>query len=301
MSERDLIARIGELFPRAGDDAAVIGTQVITNDVLVENVDFTRDVPLRLVARKSLTVNLSDIAAMGGRPRFAIVAIGSPDESIAATLIEELAAAARENDIEIVGGDLSRAERIFISVTLIGEATNPILRSGAKRGDRVYLSRPIGGAAAGLSLLQRGTEGADYAEREFIESAKRRQLEPEAEVALGMKLVGIATSCIDVSDGLSTDLHHLCGASNAGALIDGDRIPAFPDLPRFGPRLGINVRDAVLHGGEEYALLFTSSMRESELSGRVGRPVYAIGRITEERGVLVNGVALEPRGFDHFA
>jgi len=300
MSERELITRIRELFPRAGDDAAIIGTQVVTNDVLVENVDFTRDVPLRLVARKSLTVNLSDVAAMGGRPRFAIVAIGSPDEAIAATLIEELAVAARENDVEIAGGDLSRAEKIFVSITLIGEATQPILRSGAKRGDRIYLSRPIGGAAAGLSLLQRGTEGADYAEREFIESAKRRQLEPEAEVALGMKLVGIATSCIDVSDGLSTDLHHLCDASNAGALIDGDRIPAFPDLPRFGPKLGINVRDAVLHGGEEYALLFTSSMRESELSGRVGRPVYAIGRITEERGVLVNGVALVPCGFDHF-
>lgn len=300
MSEHDLIARIRELFPRTGDDAAVIGTQVITNDVLVENVDFTRDVPLRFVARKSLVVNLSDIAAMGGRPQFAVVAIGSPDETLAASLIEELAVAARENDVEIIGGDLSRAERIFVSITLIGEATNPILRSGAKRGDRIYLSRPVGGAAAGLSLLQRGTVGSDYAEREFIESAKRRQLEPEAEVALGLKLAGIATSCIDVSDGLSTDLHHLCDASNVGALIDGDRIPAFPDLPRFGPRLGINVRDAVLHGGEEYALLFTSPLRESELSGRVGRPVYAIGRITEERGVLVNGVVLEPRGFDHF-
>ncbi len=300
MSEADLITRIRELFPRAGDDAAVIGTQVITNDVMVENVDFTRDVPLRLVARKSLTINLSDIAAMGARPQYAIVTIGSPEEAVAATLIEELAIAANENDVEIVGGDLSRAEQIFVSVTLIGEATHPILRSGAKRGDRIYLSRPVGGAAAGLSLLQRGTEGADYAEREFIESAKRRQLEPEAEVALGMKLVGIATSCIDVSDGLSTDLHHLCDASNVGALIDGDRIPAFPDLPRFGPKLGINVRDAVLHGGEEYALLFTSSMRESELSGRVGRPVYAIGRITEERGVRINGELLEPSGFDHF-
>jgi len=301
MSERELIARIRELFPRTGDDAAVIGTQVVTNDVLVENVDFTRDVPLRFVARKSLTVNLSDIAAMGGRPQFAIVAIGSPEESIASTIIEELAVAARGNDVEIIGGDLSRAEQIFISVTLIGEAANPILRSGAKRGDRIYLSRPVGGAAAGLSLLQRGTVGADYAEREFIESAKRRQLEPEAEVALGMKLAGIATSCIDVSDGLSTDLHHLCGASNVGALIDGDRLPAFPDLPRFGPKLGINVRDAVLHGGEEFALLFTSPLRESELSGRVGRPVYAIGRITEERGVRINGELLEPRGFDHFA
>lgn len=301
MSERDLIARIRELFPRAGDDAAVIGRQVITNDVLVENVDFTRAIPLRLIARKSLTINLSDIAAMGGRPRYAIVAIGSPDENDASAIIEELSIAAKENDVEIAGGDLSRSEHLFISITLIGEAAQAILRSGARRGDRIYLSRPIGGSAAGLSLLQRGTEGADYAEREFIESAKRRHLEPEAEVALGMKLPGVATSCIDVSDGFSTDLHHLCDASNVGALIDGDRIPPFPDLPRFGPRLGINVRDAVLHGGEEYALLFTSPLRESELSSRVGRPVYAVGRVTQERGVRINGELLEPKGFDHFS
>ncbi len=301
MSERDVIRRICELFPRAGDDAAVIGTQVITNDVLVENVDFTRDVPLRLVARKSLTINLSDIAAMGGRPQYAIVAIGSPDEVLAATLIEELAVAAREQDVEIIGGDLSRASEIFISITIIGEAANPIMRSGARRGDRIYLSRPIGGSAAGLTLLQRKTVSTSYAEREFIESAIRRHLEPEAEVALGLKLVGIATSCIDVSDGLSTDLHHLCDASNAGAAIERERIPVFPDLQRSGRQLGINVRDAVLHGGEEYALLFTSSMRESELSSRAGRPVYAIGRIVEERGVRIDGEPLPPGGFDHFA
>ena len=301
MSERDAIRRICELFPRAGDDAAVVGTQVITNDVLVENVDFTREVPIRLIARKSLTINLSDIAAMGGRPQFAIVAIGSPEEALATTIIEELAVAAREQSVEIIGGDLSRAAELFISVTIIGEAPQPILRSGARRGDRIYLSRPIGGSAAGLTLLQHKTVGASYAEREFIESAIRRHLEPEAEVALGLKLVGIATSCIDVSDGLSTDLHHLCDASSVGAAIERERIPVFPDLQRSGPQLGINVRDAVLHGGEEYALLFTSSLRESELSTRVGRPVYAIGRIVEERGVRLDGEPLAPGGFDHFA
>jgi len=301
LSERDIIHRIRELFPRAGDDAAVVGTQVIANDVLVENVDFTREVPIRFVARKSLMINLSDIAAMGGRPQYAIVAIGSPEEALAATIIEELAVAAREQDVEIIGGDLSRAGELFVSITIIGEAPQPILRSGARRGDRIYLSRPIGGSAAGLTLLQRRTVGASYAEREFIESAIRRHLEPEAEVALGLKLVGIATSCIDVSDGLSTDIHHLCDASNVGAAIERERIPVFADLQRSGPQLGINVRNAVLHGGEEYALLFTSSLRESELSSRVGRPVYAIGRIVEERGVRLDGEPLAPGGFDHFA
>ncbi|MEA2235871.1 MAG: thiamine-monophosphate kinase [Thermoanaerobaculia bacterium] len=301
MSERAIIRRIRELFPRTGDDAAVVGTQLITNDVLVENVDFTRDTPLRFVARKSLVVNLSDIAAMGGRPQYAIVAIGSPDEARAAALIEELAVAARELAIEIIGGDLSRASEFFVSVTIIGEAAQPILRSGARRGDRIYLSKPIGGSAAGLTLIGRDTQSASYAEREFIESAIRRHLEPEAEVALGLKLVGLATSCIDVSDGLSTDLHHLCDASNVGAAIERARIPVFSDLQRTGPALGINVRDAVFNGGEEYALLFTSSLRESELSARVGRPVYAIGRIVEERGVRIDGEPLTPGGFDHFA
>lgn len=297
MSENELIARIRELFPRTGDDAAVVGEQVITNDVLVEGVDFTDTTPVRFVARKSLAVNLSDLAAMGAKPLYAVVAIGSADEQRARELIEELADAAREHRIEIVGGDLSRSATLFVSVTAIGEATQPILRSGARRGDRVYVSRPIGGAAAGLHYLQNRLQPSSYAQREFIESAIRRQLDPEPEVALGMKLAGIASSCIDVSDGLSTDLHHLCAASGAGAEIEKLRIPVFPGLQESG----LNVADAVLHGGEEYALLFTSSLRESELSAKVGRPVYAIGRIVEGSGVTLDGQPLAPRGFDHFA
>jgi thiamine-monophosphate kinase len=300
MSEADLIARIRELFPRAGDDAAVVDGQVITNDVLVEDVDFTAATPLRFVARKSLAVNLSDLAAMGARPLHAVVAIGSPEETKIRELVEELAVAAREHRIEIVGGDLSRSATLFVSVTAVGEAKQPILRSGARRGDRVYVSRPIGGSAAGLALLGRKPGNGGYAEREFVESAIRRHFDPEPEVELGMKLVGLASACIDISDGLSTDLHHLCDASQVGAEIERERIPVFPDLPRFGPALGIDVAKAVLHGGEEYALLFTSSLRESELSSKVGRPVYAIGRIVAEHGVRIDGQPLPPRGFDHF-
>lgn len=296
MSEEDLLARIRELFPRAGDDAAVVGDQAITNDVLVEDVDFTAGTPLRLVARKSLAVNLSDLAATGARPLYAVVAIGSPDEAKAAALVEEMAIAAREHRIEIIGGDLSRATKLFVSVTAIGEAKLPIRRSGAKRGDRVFVSRPLGASAAGLFFLQHPVAAPSYALREFIESAIRRHLDPEPEVALGLKLAGIASACIDISDGLSTDLHHLCDASRVGAEIERQRIPVFPGLQEAG----VNVPEFVLHGGEEFALLFTSSLRESELSARAGRPVYAIGRIVEERGVRLDGVALEPRGWDHF-
>ena len=122
---------------------------------------------------------------------------------------------------------------------------------------------------------------------------------------MALARISEVTSCIDVSDGLSTDLHHLCDASECGAEIEKERIPVFPDLPSYGAKFGINVKDAVLHGGEEYALLFTSSLRESDLSTRLGRPVYAIGRITKAREVVLkeNGLArpLEARGWDHFA
>lgn len=304
MSERRLVARARELFSnRIGDDAAVIGEQVLTTDMLIEDVDFTRTTPLRFVARKSLAVNLSDLAAMGARPQYALLALALPEwaRAQADELFAAYAEAAKEHAIEIVGGDLSRAEKLTISVTAIGVAKNPLLRSGAKKGDRIYLSRPIGGAAAGLQLLH--AEGSSYAEKEFIHSAVRRQLDPEPEVALGLKLaeLGRITACIDVSDGLSTDLHHLCDASGCGADIEKERIPLFPDLQAHARPFGIDVRDVVLHGGEEYALLFTSPMREAELSSALKRPVFAIGRITAERGVRLDGEPLEPKGFDHFA
>ena len=296
-SEHEIIARLRQLFPRAGDDAAVVGDQVITVDMLVEDVDFTQNVPLRFIARKSLAVNLSDLAAMGAQPRYAVVALGLPEWVNIDMLTGALAEAAREHDIEIVGGDLSRSDKLVIAITAIGEAKQPLLRSGALPGDRIYVSRPLGGAAAGLAFLGKPLDDMPYSLREFAQSAVQRQIDPEPEVELGMKLVGIATACIDLSDGLSTDLDHLCEASNVGAEITRERVPVFPGLIESG----LNVRDAVLNGGEEYALLFTSRLRESELSARVGRPVYAIGRIVEGRDVKLDGQPLPPRGWDHFA
>lgn len=312
MREADLIARIRRHFPRAGDDAAVVGNQIITNDLLIEDVDFTRAIPLRYVARKSIAVNLSDLAAMGSRPLYAIAALGIPPWVDANELIDDLAAAAKEQHIEIIGGDLSRAVQLILSITAIGEATRPLMRSGAKPGERIYVSRPIGASMAGLALLQKGfgIDGSSpagqtlsYAQREFAASAIRRHVDPEPEVALGLALATIpqVTSCIDISDGLSTDLHHLCEASHLGADIERERIPVFPDLLPASVQLGIDAQQAVLHGGEEFALVFTSSLRESELSSRVGRPVYAIGRMSREPGVRLNGEPLEARGWDHFA
>jgi thiamine-monophosphate kinase len=312
MKEAEIVARVRELFPQRGakvgigDDAAVVGEHVVTTDLLIEDVDFTRAIPLRFVARKSLAVNLSDLAAMGALPAFGVVALGLPpwthehlDE-----FLESLATAAQQYDIDLVGGDLSRADKLTIAITAIGYVEHrPMLRSGARPGDRIYLSRPIGGAAAGLWLLQHGWTvdgGPDvpYAQREVAMSAIRRQVDPEPEVRLGRNLAQTdkVTACIDVSDGLSTDLHHLCDASGVGADIERERIPVFPDLQQSGAQ----VQECVLHGGEELALLFTSSMRESELSARVGRPVYSIGRISAEKGVRLNGEPLEAKGYEHF-
>jgi thiamine-monophosphate kinase len=306
MSERDLIARIRDRFPRAGDDAAVIDNQVITTDMLIEDVDFTRAIPQRFIARKSLAVNLSDLAAMGATPSYAVVALGAPEWVDVDSFLDAIAESASEHRIEIVGGDLSRAEKLVISITAIGTTERPLSRSGARAGDRIYVSRPIGGSAAGLALLQRGWSleppaTLAYTQREFAASAIRRHIDPEPELALGIALGAIAevTSCIDISDGLSTDLHNLCEASNCGAEIERERIPLFPDLLGSGTALGIRAQDVVLHGGEEYALLFTSSLRESELSARVRRPVYAIGKITAS-GVTINGEPLEAKGWDHF-
>jgi thiamine-monophosphate kinase len=312
MNEREIVEHLRRVFPKVGDDAAVIGDRVVTNDMLVEDVDFTRAIPLKFIARKSLASNLSDIAAMGATPEWAVVALGLPSWVDVHRLIDDLAGAAAGHGIEIVGGDLSRAEKLVISITAAGRTSRPLLRSGARPGDRLYVSRPLGAAGAGLQLLQNGwtidangevtpPTGVPYAYREFGAAAIRRQVDPEPEVALGIALsaIGEVTSCIDISDGLSTDLHHLCEASQCGAAVERDRIPEFPDLARNGVPLGIDVARAVLHGGEEYALLFTSSLRESELSGRLGRPVYAIGRITD-RGVLLDGKPLQPRGWDHF-
>ncbi|MCU1227540.1 MAG: thiamine-monophosphate kinase [Acidobacteria bacterium] len=306
MSERDLIARIRDRFPRAGDDAAIIGNQVITTDMLIEEVDFTRAIPQRFIARKSLAVNLSDLAAMGATPSHAVVALGAPDWVDVDAFLDAIAESANEHRIEIVGGDLSRAEKFVISITAIGTTDRPLLRSGARAGDRIYVSRPIGGSASGLALLRRGwsldpPSTLAYTQREFAASAIRRHIDPEPELALGIALGAIAevTACIDISDGLSTDLHNLCEASNCGAEIERERIPLFPDLLGSGTALGIRAQDVVLHGGEEYALLFTSSLRESELSARVRRPVYAIGKITTS-GVTINGAPLEAKGWDHF-
>lgn len=311
-----------------GDDAALLnldGTMVITNDMLVEDVDFTAAIPIEFVAQKSLAVNLSDLAAMGASPVAFLLALGVPAASLPllTRFFDALSVYAQQRKVPLIGGDLSSAEKMVISVTALGTLRHKdaLLRSGGQLGDRIYASRPRGGSAAGLELLRagwsiavdgsvsapRGMERAvGYAQREFAAAAIRQHVLPEPEIELGLRLaaLGSISSCIDISDGLSSDLYHLCRASRRGARIEWERIPPFPDLPTVGRTLGIDGERAMLHGGEDYALLFTSPMREADLSGRLGRPVYSIGRLIEGDAVLLDrdGATspLPDEGYDHF-
>jgi thiamine-monophosphate kinase len=267
-------------------------------------------------------VNLSDLAAMGARPVAFLLSLAMPERFLASfdAFVNALAGAARRWGVSLIGGDLSRSAQLSICVTAIGEAPpRPLLRSAAKPGDRIFVSRPLGGSAAGLELIRRGWRlapdrtavppaaiRASFEQRAFAQSALVQHLAPEPEIALGARLASLDAvhACIDVSDGLSTDLGRLCEASSCGAVVEWERVPPLPGLASIGASL-LGVDDAVLHGGEEFALLFTADARESELSSATGRPVYAIGRITGGRELLLERsgerTPLPSRGFDHFA
>ena len=329
-NEAALIARFRSAFSPLekgvgiGDDAAVIPTTsstVITTDLFVEGVDFTKEIPARFVGEKSLSANLSDLAAMGATPSYFVISVGIPAAGFDLDgMIAGMVEVARRHQIILVGGDLSMADQLLISITALGSAGDrSLLRSNGKPGHSLYLSRPVGGAQAGFQLLQKGwsirSDGTvvppgqafSFTDREVAASAIRRHVSPEPEVGLGIVLAGIRDvgACIDISDGLSTDLDHLCKSSNCGALIEKDRIPVFEGLGAAARALGIDVASCVLHGGEEYALLFTSTLTESELSSRARRPVYRIGRLTGGPEIVLEdggkSVVLTPGGFDHFA
>src|SRR2546423_1459012 len=174
MTEAEIIARLRRPFPAIGDDAAVVGDQVITTDMLIEDVDFTRATPVEFIARKSVAVNLSDLAAMGATPSFAVVALGAPEWLDIEQFMTFVASAAKKYSLEIVGGDLSRSEKLVVTIAALGRATRPLLRSGAKAGDRVFVSRPLGASSAGLWLLKNPPRDLSYALREFADAVVAR-------------------------------------------------------------------------------------------------------------------------------
>ncbi|MEP6820292.1 MAG: thiamine-phosphate kinase [bacterium] len=314
-----------------GDDAAVFKSLagsdvVVTTDLLVEDIDFRRDTMRPdLLGHKALAVSLSDIAAMGARPRWALLSIGVPELIWNSEFLDSFYGGffelATRYGVTLIGGDVSRApERIVVDSILVGETSKAgaVFRSGAKPGDQIFVTGFLGDAAAGLRLIERGArlqsatsdslpESKDESHR--LDYLLLRQLRPEPRVGWGL-LLGeqqLATAMIDISDGLSSDLNHLCTESKAGALIDAARVPIDPLVTELAGRRALDPLMLALHGGEDFELLFTVKPENvSKLPTRVdGVSLTNIGEIKEAaHGVRISEGPrtwnLEPGGWEHF-
>ena len=286
-----------------GDDASAVrsgnGYQLVTTDVLIENVHFRlKDFSPGELALKSLAVNLSDIAAMGGEPLYFYLGLGFPDRKPLADLkrfFAGLQKGCRRWKVELAGGDYSRSRQMFISITLVGNAKRPVFRHGARTGDWIGLTGPVGESALGLRLLLKGIRSPYWSQR-------HKTVVPEIEK--GMILARRVHSMIDVSDGLLIDLKRILDASGAGARIDYERIPVSTKMRSACRRYDIDERELVLSGGEDYALLFTVSEKNEKKLRRDGIGYTRIGKVTAGRGLVVrdSGMHLNVRdaGFDHF-
>jgi len=299
-----------------GDDAAVLAGEgrtdwVVTTDLMIEDVHFLRQMqPPRAVGHKALARSLSDIAAMGGVPRYALVALAVPPE-LASRWVKQFfdgaLALARRHRVRLAGGDLSRAGRVIADVQVLGtvEKGKAFLRAGARAGDALFVSGELGLARLGLAVL-RTHLGGDEA---VLRRAVRAHFYPEPRVALGRALRRFPVSAlIDVSDGLSTDLFHLCRASRVGARLAAARIPLPQIPPRVAERLRVVPLELALHGGEDYELLFTlPEAAARRLPARLaGVGLQRIGRIERGRTLLLEDAEgrkkpLVPRGWEHFA
>ncbi|NLV31053.1 MAG: thiamine-phosphate kinase [Acidobacteria bacterium] len=298
-----------------GDDAAVVrsssGHTLLTTDMLVEGVDFRRDwTTPRALGRKSVAVNVSDLAAMGARPLFFTVALGLP-AGLPPRWVRELhrglTDARSARGAVLVGGDLSRSEAgVVISITAVGEPAGRrvLCRSGGRTGDLLYVTGVLGRSAAGLALLRAGRlRGRSAAEREALRAHRL----PEARCEEGAYLAagGFARAAMDLSDGLSTDLPRLCAASGVDAEIDPDLLPLFPAARRWG----CDPLALALDGGEDFELLFAvpkaKAARLERLWPAPFAPITRIGRLVPGRGkVWLAGAGsrrpLPKGGFDHF-
>jgi len=332
VGERDLIAQIRARVPAApawlavgiGDDAAVVtpergALEILTTDGLVEGVHFDRRFSTPAdVGWKALAVNLSDVAAMGGTPRLALLSLALPasmqaDEVHA--LIDGFLALASDARVALAGGNVTRSPGpLMVDVTVAGFARRRqvLTRAGARPGDEVYVSGTIGAAAAGLRWLQAGRPdiGTRPDDPGGMEACAARHRRPDPRVRVGA-LLGrnrAATACMDLSDGLADGVRQIAEASGVGALVEADAVPVEEAARRYFALADEDPVGAAIAGGDDYELLFTVPRRARGRLATVirqsrGVAVTRIGRITREPQVgLVRGGATEPlpAGFVHF-
>ena len=307
--DRSAVARRSRLG--IGDDCALLAPAAgcdlaISTDMLVVGRHFFPDVDPASLGWKTLAVNLSDLAAMGARPRAFTLALALPavDPEWLAAFAAGLFECADAFDCELVGGDTTRGP-LNLCVTVFGEVAEgrALRRDAAQPGDDVWTSGTLGGAALALRRLQDGVE---------LDPALRRALErPQPRVALGTALVGVAHAAIDVSDGLAQDLGHVLAASGCGACLRPDALPSHPALAALPDAVR---HRAVLAGGDDYELCFTApaSRRDAVIRAAADSvtPVVRIGSIVAGSGLRfvdaegADSRVVDPaslRGFDHFA
>ena len=313
-----------------GDDAAALSLSpskklLTTTDMLLEGVHFDLSyTDFYSLGWKSAAVNLSDIAAMGGIPRFCLTALGIPS-SISVEQIKEFYkgfnALCRKYNVDLVGGDTCRSEKgLVVSVTALGEVERKrmLTRAGARPGDLIFVTGALGDSAAGMVLLKAGarvrgpgSRGKGYKSairnpQSEIARLIKKHLRPVPRIEWGRKvaLSGCATAMIDISDGLSSDLGHICEESRVGAEICADRMPFSKEIRKAADQLNAAPLHYALSGGEDYELLFTVS--PSKL-----KKFLSLKIVSTQVGALIAGnkmflidngkrAVLKPKGFNHF-
>lgn len=314
MNEFEFIKNIKKKYglDLVGDDCAVLPKDastdlLISTDMLVEDIDFRLDwTTPELLGNKALAVSLSDVAAMGGTPVWALLSIGIPEALWSAKFLDRFYDGwhelANRHGVKLVGGDISRTPNKLVIDSTVGGSVptgTSVLRSGAQVGDSIYVTGPLGGAAAGLRLLNQGERlGGSH------DLLLKKQLVPEARVELGPRLrdSGAITSMIDLSDGVSSDLAHICRASNVGSVISANDIPFEGEVMSIAGSVDAML-DLALNGGEDFELLFTAP--QEKISQLNFDDIFRIGEITETPGVVElernsKREVLPPGGYRHF-
>lgn len=330
IGEFGLIERIKKLLPPSTSDDVIIGigddTAVIkiderrsllaTCDIQIEDTHFRlHNISAYQLGRRSMAVNLSDIASMGGKPTFALVSLGLPKD-LSQSTFDEIIKGMRDQLSEfnalIIGGNLAHTpEKLIIDIFLLGEVhpKRLLLRSGAKSGDRICVTGTLGASAAGFLAVEQW--GRFYPKD--LSDLVQAHLQPTPQINAGREIAksGFATAMIDISDGLASDLLHVCEMSGVGAVIDQSSIPLNKNFDRVGALLKKDPYNLAIHGGEDYELLFTikSTTPKDEIekiSKKTGTPITEIGVIiSKEEGYWLNNLEnkkqpLKPKGWNHF-
>lgn len=290
-----------EVIVGIGDDAAVIKTkkfQLLTTDCLIEDDHFNcKWFSPDQIGKKAIEINVSDIAAMGGTPKFLLISLALPKNieiDFVKKIYQGMWKTCKKYDIEIIGGNMAHSNQIMISVTLTGEIDkkNLSLRSNAEPGDFLVVSGHLGFGRAGLRLFQENISG--------FNKVKKKYLEPGARLKNALKLAPYVNSMIDISDGLASEVRHICQKSKCGAVIYKEKIPIDFEVKKAAKTLCEDEYDYALYGGEDFELLF--SVSKSNIKNVKG---FIVGEIIKKSEIKLKSFkeekTLDKKGYDHFS